>query len=71
VLKQADRLAGIPGVIVQGNLDLSNLVGTPRELACAWPASELVVVDDAGHNSRDPGMPERIVAATDRFAVRH
>jgi hypothetical protein len=29
-----------------------------------------VVVDDAGHNSRDPGMIETLVTATDRFAPR-
>jgi hypothetical protein len=33
LLKNAGVLAGIPGVIVQGSLDLSNLLGTPG----SWP----------------------------------
>jgi proline iminopeptidase len=66
VLREAGRLAGIPGALVQGSLDLGNLVGTPWELAHAWPGSELELVDEAGHGS----SPDRIVAALDRFA-RH
>jgi len=68
LLKQAGRLAGIPGVLVQGTLDLGNLLGTPWELAHAWPGSELILVDDAGHDSSTPGIADTLVAATDRFA---
>jgi proline iminopeptidase len=69
VIREAGRLAGIPGVLVQGVLDLGNLVGTPWLLAQAWPGSELVMVDAGGHGS-GPGMAEAIVAATDRFTTR-
>src|SRR5689334_12022658 len=31
VLREAGRLAGIPGVLVQGSLDFGNLLGTPWE----------------------------------------
>jgi proline iminopeptidase len=68
VLRNAHRLSGIPGVIVQGSLDLGNLLGTPWELAHAWPGCELVIVDEAGHGSSDPAMVDALVAATDRFA---
>jgi proline iminopeptidase len=47
-------------------LDLGNLLGTPWELAGAWPGSELVLVDDAGHDADSPTITERLVAATDR-----
>ena len=70
VLRDAGKLAGIPGVVVQGTLDLSNLLGTTWELVHAWPRSELVVLDDAGHGS-GAGLASAIVAATDRFAPRH
>lgn len=66
LLRDAGRLAGIPGVLVQGSLDLGNLVGTPWLLHAAWPGSELVMVDDAGHDTGDP-MAAALVAATDRF----
>jgi proline iminopeptidase len=67
LLRDAGRLAGIPGAIVQGSLDLGNLLGTPWELVQAWPDSELELIDDAGHNYGDPGIQEALVSATDRF----
>lgn len=67
VLREAGRLADIPGVIVQGSLDLSNLLGTPWVLAHAWPGCELVIVDNTGHEG-SADMNSALVAATDRFA---
>lgn len=66
VLRDAGRLAGIPGVLVQGEMDLGNLVGTPWLLHAAYPGSELVVVPGAGHDSSDP-IADALVRATDRF----
>jgi len=65
VIEQAGRLAGIPGVMVQGSLDLGNLLGTAWELHRAWPGSELVVVPQAGHASDAPGIVAALVEATD------
>lgn len=67
LLREAGRLAGIPGVLVHGRLDVSGPLETAWELARAWPDSELIVVDD-GHFG--PAMTEHLVAATDRFATR-
>ena len=68
ILRHADRLAGISGVLVQGTLDLGNLLGTPWQLATAWPAAELRLVD-AAHETRSAAMVDALVAATDRFAA--
>ena len=65
----AGSLAGIPGVLVQGRLDLGNLLGTPWELASAWPGSRLQLVH-AGHEIRSSEMVDALVAATDAFATR-
>jgi proline iminopeptidase len=70
LLQNAGALAGIPGVMVQGRLDLGGPLVTAWELAQAWPGSELVVVRGAGHSSGDPGMSEAVIAATDRFSAR-
>jgi proline iminopeptidase len=67
VLRDAGRLAGIPGAIIQGSLDLGNLLGTAWMLVAAWPDCELVVIDDAGHGGAE-GTGVALVAATDRFA---
>lgn len=68
ILRNAGRLADIPGVMVHGRLDLGSPLVTAWELAHAWSGSELVLVSGAGHSTGDPGMPEAIIAATDRFA---
>jgi proline iminopeptidase len=71
LLREAGALAGIPGVMVQGRLDLGAPLVTAWELAQVWPDGELVIVAGAGHSTSDPGMTEAVIAATDRFAVRH
>lgn len=68
LLREAGTLAGIPGVMVHGRLDLGAPLMTAWELNKAWPKSELVLISRAGHSSGDPGMTEAIVAALDRFA---
>jgi proline iminopeptidase len=68
LIREAAKLAGIPGILIHGRLDISGPLITPWLLSRAWPGSELVVVDEAGHDARDPGMAEAIVAATSRFA---
>ncbi len=68
MIRDAHTLAGIPGVLIHGRLDLGSPIDTAWELSRAWPGSELIVVHDAGHEVRTPGMRESILAALDRFA---
>ncbi|MEU6600134.1 prolyl aminopeptidase [Streptomyces flaveolus] len=70
VLRDARRLKGIPGTLVQGSLDFGNLLGIVWRLHHVWPGSELVIVDDVGHAVRAAGMAEALVAATDTYARR-
>ena len=68
LLRNAHRLQGIPGVIVQGRYDLICPLRSAWELHQAWPGSELMVVPDAGHSAFEPGITAALMAATDRFA---
>jgi proline iminopeptidase len=49
LLRDAHRLAGIPGVMVHGRHDMSCPVQAPWELAKAWPDSKLHIIEDSGH----------------------
>jgi proline iminopeptidase len=49
LLREAHRLAGIPGVLTHGRMDMSCPVDTAWQLARAWPGAELTVIEDAGH----------------------
>ncbi|MGO4570787.1 prolyl aminopeptidase [Microvirga sp. 2TAF3] len=70
LVRDVDRLSDIPGVLIHGRLDIGGPLVTPWRLKEHWPASELIIVGEAGHDARDPGMSESIVAATNRFAAR-
>ncbi len=67
LLDQAGRLAPVPGLVIQGTLDLINLAGTPWQLTAAWPGSELLLIDDAGHGG-NTALLSAIVRATNRYA---
>jgi proline iminopeptidase len=68
LIRDAGRLSGIPAVLIHGRIDLSSPIDIPWQLARHWPGSELVIVDNAGHGTSEPGMATAVVAATDRFA---
>ncbi|MFD8967335.1 prolyl aminopeptidase [Streptomyces sp. NPDC059568] len=68
LLREAGRLAGIPGALVHGRYDLAAPLGTAWELARAWPDARLVVVEDAGHKGSDTARRE-VRRALDGFAV--
>ncbi len=69
ILANADRLQGIPGVIVQGRYDVVTPPVTAWELHQAWPGSKLEIVPDAGHATVEPGVQRALVRATSQFAV--
>ena len=68
VLGGVASIAEIPAVLINGRYDVQSPLGAVWALHRALPRSELVVVDDAGHDSGAPGIVQAIVAATDRFA---
>lgn len=47
--RNADRLSGIPGVMIHGRYDISGPLDIAWNLHQRWPESELLVIDDAGH----------------------
>lgn len=67
LLRDAHRLAGIPGTLIHGRLDLSCPLKTPWELSKAWPNAELKVIDDSGHTG-SPAMRDAIREAMERYA---
>lgn len=68
ILRNAGKLAGIPGVLIQGRIDLAGPPITAYRLAQVWPDAELLILPDTGHTSADATMVDAIVSATDRLA---
>lgn len=69
LLRNAHKLTGIPGVIVQGRYDVCTPAQTAWALHRAWPEAAFHLVDDAGHAYNEPGILSRLLDATDRFAM--
>ena len=63
LLANADRLAGIPGAIIQGRYDLLCPPANAYALAAAWPGSQLQIIDTAGHAMTEPGVLDAMSAA--------
>jgi len=70
ILRDADRLAGIPGVIVQGRYDVVCPMQSAWDLYRAWPDAELQIIPDAGHSALETGIIDALVRATDDMARR-
>lgn len=70
ILRDAHRLADIPGIIIHGRYDMVCPVDQAFALHLAWPRAELQVIGDAGHSATEPGIIAALVKATDDFAAR-
>jgi proline iminopeptidase len=69
LLDDATRIAQLPGVIVQGRYDVVCPATSAWALHKRWPGSRLVLVPDAGHSMKEPGIASALVEATDAFAA--
>ena len=67
LIREAGRLAGIPGVLIHGRQDLSCPLNTAWEIAANWPGCELHALADSGHLG-SPSRRSVYNAAMDRFA---
>jgi proline iminopeptidase len=68
--REVGQLAGVPGVLIHGRLDISSPLDVPWDLARAWPGCELVVIEEAGHGGGDAATVDAVIAATKRCAAR-
>jgi proline iminopeptidase len=68
ILKNAHRLADIPGVIVQGRYDIVCPMESAWELHKAWPDAQMHIIPDAGHSATEAGIVDALVRATRQFA---
>jgi len=70
LLAGVDRIRHLPCTIVQGRYDVICPPVTADALAQAWPEADYVVVPDAGHSVREPGITRELVYAVNRMQDR-
>jgi proline iminopeptidase len=70
LLRDLPRIRHLPCAIVQGRYDVVCPPVTADALARAWPEAEFLVIPDAGHSVREPGITRELVAAVERMRER-
>ena len=67
ILANIGRIRHLPCTIVQGRYDVICPPVTADALARAWPEAEYLIVPDAGHSVREPGITLELVSAVKRM----
>ena len=68
LLRDAPRIAGIPGVIVHGRYDVVCPIANAWDLHKAWPKAKLEITPASGHSAFEAENVDALVRATDAFA---
>ena len=67
LLDNADRLADIPAIIINGRYDMICPPVTAYKLHKKLPKSKLVIVERAGHSATEPGIQAELIKAARAF----
>jgi proline iminopeptidase len=65
LLKGMTRLREIPGVLIQGKLDVSSPAAMAWQLHQHWPAGRFVLINDEGHGG--PRMVHAMIDTVTQF----
>ena len=68
LLRDAHKLKDIPGTIVHGRYDMPCPARYAWALHKAWPKADFHLIEGAGHAYSEPGILDRLIRATDKFA---
>lgn len=71
ILNNVNRLAEIPGKIIHGRCDTVCKPQGAHLLHHHWPASELILVNGAGHSTTEPGIAMALREATHQFTLKY
>jgi proline iminopeptidase len=69
ILRNAARLATVPGHVVHGARDMICLPRATWRLAEAWPRARFRVISDAAHALSEPGISAALLQVMDRLGA--
>lgn len=69
LIRDANLLADIPTVIIQGRYDMCTPSKTAWDLHKAMPHAEFHLIPDAGHAFNEPGILNTLLKTTDKFSA--
>ncbi|OHV76248.1 prolyl aminopeptidase [Rhizobium sp. LCM 4573] len=68
LLRDAVKLKGIPGTIVHGRYDMPCPLKYAWQLSKVWTDADFHIIEGSGHAVSEPGITDRLIRATDKFA---
>ncbi len=68
LLKQVDKIRHVPTTIIQGRYDVCTPMQTAWDLHHAFPEADFYLIEDAGHAFDEPGITDRLIRTTNRYA---
>jgi len=70
ILKNVNRIAKIPGILIHGRYDMCCPIDNAYALHKLWPNSMLEIIREAGHSACELGIIDALIKASDGVA-RH
>jgi proline iminopeptidase len=70
IIRNADRLRKIPGLIVHGRYDMVCPLDNAMALSAVWPEAEFRIIRDAGHSASEPAIVDALMRGVDEIAAR-
>jgi proline iminopeptidase len=70
IVRDAGRLADIPGVIVHGRYDMVCPLDNALALHQAWPEAELHIIRDAGHSASEPAIVDALLRGVEEVVAK-
>jgi len=67
IASSCEALADIPSIIIHGRYDMVCPLDNAFTLQQNWPKAQLRIIRDAGHSSKEPGISDALVKATDEM----
>ena len=69
ILNNMGKIENLQGIIIHGRYDMICTMNNAYQLHKAWPNSKLIIIRNAGHSSREPGILSELIHATNTFEV--
>ena len=67
LLDNVEKLHGLPAIIIQGRYDAVCPIVSADDLHRAWPQTEYIIIENAGHSAWEFGIRVALVQATEKF----
>lgn len=70
IIRDAPKLANIPGVIIHGRYDMVCPLENALALSKAWPEADLHIIREAGHSASEPAIVDALIRGVEAVVAK-